>query len=248
MQEVASSSRPPVIHMGQTVSPLPKLLALLKRGDIVTHMFAPPPNSIIDDSGHILPEVMAARRRGVRFDLGNGRTGHLRWDMAGTRAAGVPARHLLDRLDSRRPHRPGNRLSERYVEVPDAGHVAGPGGGMRDGQCIPHISGLRKPHAANGRWPTSHCLNCRELLEWIWPGNKRTGTETFPSATSSAVPVAPRWHSTTELAGPLLMAAVDEVRPRIDGSRLRPPSSLRTIRPRATCFRATVLLGAAPAT
>jgi dihydroorotase len=42
----------------------------------------PPPNSIIDDAGHILPEVMAARRRGVRFDLGNGRAGHLRWDMA----------------------------------------------------------------------------------------------------------------------------------------------------------------------
>ncbi len=82
-QEVASSFKLPVmIHMGQTVSPLPKLLALLKPGDIVTHMFAPPPNSIIDDSGHILPEVIAARRRGVRFDLGNGRTGHLRWDMA----------------------------------------------------------------------------------------------------------------------------------------------------------------------
>ncbi len=82
-QEVASSFQLPVmIHMGQTVSPLPKLLALLKPGDIVTHMFAPPPNSIIDDNGHILPEVMAARRRGVRFDLGNGRTGHLRWDIA----------------------------------------------------------------------------------------------------------------------------------------------------------------------
>ncbi len=82
-QEVASSFQLPVmIHMGQTVSPLPKLLALLKPGDIVTHMFAPPPNSIIDDDGHILPEVMAARRRGVRFDLGNGRTGHLRWDIA----------------------------------------------------------------------------------------------------------------------------------------------------------------------
>ena len=82
-QEVASSFNLPVmIHMGQTMSPLPKLLALLKPGDIVTHMFAPPPNSIIDDTGHILPEVMAARRRGVRFDLGNGRTGHLRWDMA----------------------------------------------------------------------------------------------------------------------------------------------------------------------
>ena len=82
-QEAASAFNIPVmIHMGQTISPLPKLLALLKPGDIVTHMFAPPPNSIIDDAGHILPEVMAARRRGVRFDVGNGRTGHLRWDIA----------------------------------------------------------------------------------------------------------------------------------------------------------------------
>jgi dihydroorotase len=82
-QEVASSFNLPVmIHMGQTLSPLPKLLALLKPGDIVTHMFAPPPNSIIDEAGHILPEVTAARRRGVWFDLGNGRTGHLRWDIA----------------------------------------------------------------------------------------------------------------------------------------------------------------------
>jgi dihydroorotase len=82
-QEVASSFKMPVmIHMGQTMTPLPKLLALLKSGDIVTHMFAPPPNSIIDDDGHILPEVTAARKRGVWFDLGNGRTGHLRWDIA----------------------------------------------------------------------------------------------------------------------------------------------------------------------
>ncbi|MBZ5659615.1 MAG: amidohydrolase family protein [Acidobacteriia bacterium] len=80
-QEVATSFGLPVmIHMGQTVSPLPKLVDLLKRGDIVTHMFAPPPNSIIDDSGHILPEVLAARRRGVWFDVGNGQTGHMRWD------------------------------------------------------------------------------------------------------------------------------------------------------------------------
>src|SRR5215831_11756272 len=82
-QEAASAFNLPVmIHMGQTMSPLPKLLALLKSGDVVTHMFAPPPNSIIDDNGRILPEVTAARRRGVRFVLGNGRTGHLRWDIA----------------------------------------------------------------------------------------------------------------------------------------------------------------------
>ena len=82
-EEVTSTFNLPVmIHMGQTVSPLSRIFPLLKRGDIVTHMFAPPPNSIIDDAGHILPEVMAARHRGVWFDLGNGRTGHLRWDIA----------------------------------------------------------------------------------------------------------------------------------------------------------------------
>jgi len=82
-RQVASEFHLPVmIHMGQTVSPLPKLVALLQPGDIVTHMFAPPPNSISDDAGHILPEVIAARRRGVIFDVGNGRVGHLRWDIA----------------------------------------------------------------------------------------------------------------------------------------------------------------------
>ena len=80
-QEVATSfDLPLMIHMGQTASPLPTLLRQLKFGDIVTHMFAPPPNSIIDEDGHILPEVLAARRRGVWFDVANGRTGHLRWD------------------------------------------------------------------------------------------------------------------------------------------------------------------------
>jgi dihydroorotase len=81
-QEVATAFNLPVmIHMGQTVSPLSKLLPLLKRGDVVTHMFAPPPNSIVDNNGRILSEVTAARARGVWFDVGNGRTGHLRWDI-----------------------------------------------------------------------------------------------------------------------------------------------------------------------
>jgi dihydroorotase len=81
-QEVVTPFNLPVmIHMGQTLSPLPRLMDLLKPGDIVTHMFAPPPNSIVDEDGRILPAVLAARRRGVWFDLGNGRTGHLQWDI-----------------------------------------------------------------------------------------------------------------------------------------------------------------------
>ena len=80
-QEVASTFDLPVmIHMGQTASPMSVLVGQLRPGDIVTHMFAPPPNAIIDDSDHIFPEVLAARRRGVWFDVANGRSGHLHWD------------------------------------------------------------------------------------------------------------------------------------------------------------------------
>ena len=73
---------PIMIHMGQTVSPLPALLAVLKRGDIVTHMYSPPPHGIFDDAGKLLPEVAAARKRGIWFDIGNGRIGHITWAIA----------------------------------------------------------------------------------------------------------------------------------------------------------------------
>ncbi len=80
-QEVATCfGLPLMIHMGQTASPFSNLVNLLKPGDIVTHMFAPPPNAIVDDDGRIFPAVLAARRRGVWFDVANGRTGHLLWD------------------------------------------------------------------------------------------------------------------------------------------------------------------------
>lgn len=79
-QEAAAPFDLPVmIHIGQTVSPMRAILALLKRGDIVTHMYAPPPNAIFDAQGALLPEVAAARRRGVLFDFGNGVAGHFDW-------------------------------------------------------------------------------------------------------------------------------------------------------------------------
>jgi dihydroorotase len=70
---------PIMIHMGQTVSALADLLAVLKPGDIVTHMYAPPPNGIFDDAGKLLPAVADARKRGVWFDFGNGRIDHFNW-------------------------------------------------------------------------------------------------------------------------------------------------------------------------
>ena len=80
-QEAAAPFNLPVmIHVGQNYSPMRAILALLKRGDIVTHMYAPPPNSILDDQGRLFPEVTAARRRGILFDFGNGSAGHFNWD------------------------------------------------------------------------------------------------------------------------------------------------------------------------
>ena len=80
-QEAAAPFNLPVmIHVGQNYSPLRAILALLKRGDIVTHIYAPGKNGILDEKGVLLPEVMAARRRGIIFDFGNGVTDHFDWD------------------------------------------------------------------------------------------------------------------------------------------------------------------------
>ena len=80
-QEAAAPFNLPVmIHVGQNYSSLRAILALLKRGDIVTHMYAPGMNGILDDKGILLPDVMAARRRGIIFDFGNGVADHFDWD------------------------------------------------------------------------------------------------------------------------------------------------------------------------
>ena len=79
-QEAASPFNLPVmIHIGQSYSPMRAILPLLKRGDIVTHMYAPAPNGILDDKGRLFADVAAARRRGVIFDFGDGTLDHFDW-------------------------------------------------------------------------------------------------------------------------------------------------------------------------
>jgi dihydroorotase len=78
--QAAAGDLPVMIHVGQNYSPLRTLLAMLKRGDIVTHIYAPGPHSLLDERGRLYPEVMAARRRGIIFDFGNGVVDHFDWD------------------------------------------------------------------------------------------------------------------------------------------------------------------------
>jgi dihydroorotase len=72
---------PVMIHVGDTFTPLPELLAMLRPGDVITHLYAPV-NGILDAAGRVLPQVRAARARGVLFDLGHGLNEHWRWDVA----------------------------------------------------------------------------------------------------------------------------------------------------------------------
>jgi dihydroorotase len=71
-----------MIHIGDTASPLASILALLRPGDIITHMYAPTPNGILDARGRVLPEVRAARKRGIRFDFSNGLNEHWDWSVS----------------------------------------------------------------------------------------------------------------------------------------------------------------------
>ena len=81
-QVTQSLGIPLMIHIGDTHAPLPDILDLMRPGDIVTHMYSPPPHGMLDDNGRVLPKVREARQRGVLFDFGNGRNGHFTWDVA----------------------------------------------------------------------------------------------------------------------------------------------------------------------
>jgi dihydroorotase len=72
-REAADAVRLPLmVHIGGTASPLPAILAMLKKGDVITHSFRGSPGGILDDRGRILPEVRKAVEGGVHLDVGHG--------------------------------------------------------------------------------------------------------------------------------------------------------------------------------
>ena len=63
---------PLMIHIGGSYTPLEELLALMRKGDVVTHSFNSHPHGLLDEDGKLAPEVLEARARGVLFDVGHG--------------------------------------------------------------------------------------------------------------------------------------------------------------------------------
>ena len=66
---------PVMVHIGDTHSPLPRILAMLKPGDVITHSFRAGDGGILDERGRVLAEVKSAVERGVRLDVGHGAAG-----------------------------------------------------------------------------------------------------------------------------------------------------------------------------
>jgi dihydroorotase len=80
-REVADAVRLPLmVHIGGTVTPLARLLTVLKSGDVITHSFHGRSQGILDSSGRVLPEVRKAVESGVRLDVGHGK-GSFSWSV-----------------------------------------------------------------------------------------------------------------------------------------------------------------------
>jgi dihydroorotase len=81
-REAANAVRMPImVHIGGTTSPLPEILSMLKKGDIVTHCYRGGDGGTLDEKGRVLPAVFKAVERGVHFDVGHG-VGSFSFDVA----------------------------------------------------------------------------------------------------------------------------------------------------------------------
>jgi len=78
----AEKSRLPLMaHVSDPFSPLPDILKMMRKGDVVTHMYNGHPHGILDSNSKILPDVLEARERGVIFDSAHGRS-HFNFNIA----------------------------------------------------------------------------------------------------------------------------------------------------------------------
>jgi dihydroorotase len=71
-QAASILGKPLAVHIGEPPPTINEILQYLRPGDVLTHSFRGPINSLLDCAGKLIPEALAARERGVIFDLGHG--------------------------------------------------------------------------------------------------------------------------------------------------------------------------------
>ena len=72
---------PLMVHIDEPPPSYEAVVARLRPGDVLTHCFRPFPNSPINGKGEVKPALIAARERGVLFDIGHG-MGSFAWRTA----------------------------------------------------------------------------------------------------------------------------------------------------------------------
>ena len=81
---------PLMCHIDEPPPSYEAVVAKLRRGDVLTHCFRPFPNAPVRGDGRVKDEILAARDRGVYFDVGHG-MGSFSWRTArAMMAAGFP--------------------------------------------------------------------------------------------------------------------------------------------------------------
>ena len=63
---------PLMTHIGTAPPSYADVVSMLRPGDILTHCYRPAPNAALGDDGKVLDAVLAARARGVLFDIAHG--------------------------------------------------------------------------------------------------------------------------------------------------------------------------------
>ncbi|MEQ1611842.1 MAG: amidohydrolase/deacetylase family metallohydrolase, partial [Hyphomicrobiaceae bacterium] len=73
LQVAEEVGMPLMAHIDEPPPSYEAVLDMLRPGDVLTHAFRPFPNSPCTAQGTVKPAVLAARKRGVMFDIGHGK-------------------------------------------------------------------------------------------------------------------------------------------------------------------------------
>lgn len=73
LQSAEECGLPLMCHIDQPPPSYEEVLERLRPGDVLTHAFRPFPNSPATQQGTVKREVLEARKRGVKFDIGHGK-------------------------------------------------------------------------------------------------------------------------------------------------------------------------------
>lgn len=72
LQVAEETGLPLMAHIDEPPPSYEEVIGMLRPGDVLTHAFRPFPNSPATAQGTVKPAVIAARKRGVLFDIGHG--------------------------------------------------------------------------------------------------------------------------------------------------------------------------------